>query len=121
VLGGLLRHPFAALRALFVTPGDGRDTLFKQQYWVQMLLPLGFLPLAGPEVLLLALPVVFEHMLSWRTQQHTILYQYNGAGDPVFVSAAVIGSSRLARWTAARPAPRPGPAAPPGPAPPPGS
>jgi uncharacterized membrane protein len=103
VLGALLRHPFAALRALFFTPGDGRDTLFKQQYWVQMLLPLGFLPLAGPEVLLLALPVVFEHMLSWRTQQHTILYQYTALVIPFFVSAAVIGSSRLARRTAAGP------------------
>ena len=97
VLGALLRHPLAALRALIETPGDARDTLFKQEYWLQMLLPLGFLPLAAPEVLCLALPVVFEHMLSWRTQQHTILYQYTALVIPWTLAAAVLGVGRIAR------------------------
>jgi uncharacterized membrane protein len=103
VLGALLRHPLDALGALFATPGQARDTLLKRQYWVQLLLPLGFLPLVAPEVLALALPVAFEHMLSWRTQQHTILYQYTALVIPFVVCAAVLGLRRVARGTGGKP------------------
>jgi uncharacterized membrane protein len=107
IAAGIARAPWRAVAALFATPGDAHDALLKQQYWLQLLLPLGFLPLVAPEVLVLAIPIVGEHMLSWRTQQHTILYQYTALVIPVVVAAAVIGARRVAAASA------PGAAAPP--------
>jgi len=43
-----------------------------------------------------ALPILFEHLLSWRTTQHTIYYQYTALITPVFVAAAVFGWARVA-------------------------
>jgi uncharacterized membrane protein len=93
----LARAPWRAVAALFTTPGNAHDTLIKQQYWVQMLLPLAFLPLAAPEVLAIALPIVLEHMLSWRTQQHGIVYQYTAFVIPFALAAAVVGLGRVGR------------------------
>lgn len=95
-LGAIVRAPLSAIGAMFGTPGNAHDTLLKQQYWIHLLLPLAFLPLAAPELLLIALPIVAEHMLSWRTQQHTILYQYTALVIPFTVAAAVVGLGRLA-------------------------
>ncbi|MBI5708837.1 MAG: DUF2079 domain-containing protein [Candidatus Eisenbacteria bacterium] len=96
VVASLLAHPLRALGAFFTSPGYSFDTVIKLQYYVQMLLPLAFLPLASPLTLALALPIVAEHMLSWRPPQHTILYHYAALATPFFVAAAVLGFRRVA-------------------------
>jgi uncharacterized membrane protein len=93
---GLLRAPWRAIAALVATPGNPHDSLLKQLYWVHLLLPVAFLPLAAPGVLAIALPVVFEHLLSWRPQQHGILYQYTAFVIPFVIAATVLGVARLA-------------------------
>jgi len=93
----LLRAPWRAAAALFATPGSAHDTLLKQEYWLQLLFPLAFLSLAAPGVLAIALPIAAEHLLSWRPQQHGILYQYTAFVIPFTIAAAVVGIGGLAR------------------------
>jgi uncharacterized membrane protein len=103
----VLRNPLRALEALFVTPEYAFDSVIKLQYYLHLLAPLLFLPLASPFTLLIALPTVATHMLSWRSAQHTIFYQYTATVTPFVVAAAVVGLRNLAaraRGTAARPA-----------------
>lgn len=92
------RRPHEAIAALFATPGNAADTALKQRWWLYMLGPLAFLPLLSPVTLAIALPVVALHLLSSRTQQHTIVYQYAALVTPVLVVAAVQGLRVLARW-----------------------
>jgi len=98
----MLTHPFKTVGSLFWVPGDPGHTVAKLQFWLHLLLPLGFLSLLSPATLVTALPVLFEHLLSWRTAQHTIVYQYTALLTPSFVVAAVRGYAGLARPPAAR-------------------
>jgi uncharacterized membrane protein len=111
----VVKDPLRAIGALFSTPGDAGDTRLKQLYWPHMLGPFLFLPLLSPLTLLTALPVLGEHFLSSRPQQHWLLYQYTALVTPVLAVAAVRGLGHLARGVArARSAEaalaRPGPA-----------
>lgn len=99
---GIATRPFAALGALFMTPGQMYDSVIKLQYYLHMLLPLLFLPLLSPLTLLIALPTLASHMLSWRPAQHTIFYQYTATVTPFVVAAAVLGMRNL---VARRPTP----------------
>jgi uncharacterized membrane protein len=93
----IVRHPFKTVGALFVSPPYGFDTTLKLQYYVHMLLPLLFLPLASPLTLAIALPTLGTHFLSWRSAQHTVYYQYTAVVTPFVVAAAVIGLRNLLR------------------------
>src|SRR5258706_9521449 len=93
----MLRDPLAVAIHLFSTPGVARDTLIKQQFHLTLFLPLGLLPLLSPPTLALALPAFTEHLLSWRTSQHTILCQYTALQIPFVSAAAVIGMGNLVR------------------------
>jgi uncharacterized membrane protein len=93
----IARHPFKAVGALFASPPYDFDTVLKLQYYVHMLLPLLFLPLASPLTLAIALPTLGTHFLSWRAAQHTIYYQYTAVVTPFVVAAAVIGLGNLLR------------------------
>ncbi|MGH7731294.1 MAG: DUF2079 domain-containing protein [Candidatus Eiseniibacteriota bacterium] len=99
---GLLRRPLEAVGAFLLSPGNKDDTTLKLQYHLHMLLPLGFLPLASPLTLAMAVPTLASHFLSWRPAQHTIYYQYTAMVTPIAVAAAVLGMRSLLR----RPAPR---------------
>lgn len=99
----LLTHPLRAVSAFFATPGDVPDSLLKQRYWPQMLGPLLFLPLLSPGTLAVALPVLAEHFLSFRSQQHGIVYQYTALVTPVMIAAAVRGLANLVRGVARGP------------------
>jgi hypothetical protein len=48
-------------------------------------------------------PVLAEHFLSYRPQQHGLIYQYTALITPVFVAAAVQGLANLVRRVARRP------------------
>jgi len=94
-LRAMVADPLRVVAALFSTPGSPADSLFKQQLWVQLLLPVAFLALASPLTLAIALPVLAEHLLSFRTQQHVIAYQYAVLIVPFVVAAAVLGARRI--------------------------
>ena len=100
VMQGLLSRPDLALQSLVITPGVPFDTSVKLQYHLTLFLPLAFLPLLSPATLLIALPAFAEHMLSWRTAQHTILCQYTALILPFTAAATVIGMRNLLAWLA---------------------
>ena len=97
IAGHLLAHPFEAVRAFFDTPGDPGDAALKRAYWPQMLGPFLFLPLLSPGTLVVALPVLAEHFLSYRNEQHWMLFQYTALVTPVMAAAAVRGYATLVR------------------------
>src|SRR5262249_30241946 len=108
VVTHVLRDPGSALMALFTTPESAFETTVKQQYYLHMLLPLAFLPLLSPITLLIAAPIVVGHFLTWRYQQHSIVYHYTALVTPFVVGAGVIGLANLSRWTSAAGAARRG-------------
>jgi len=95
----MLRHPWSAIGSLWMTSGNAVDSTMKLQFYLHLLLPLGFLPLLGPAPLLLgALPVVAQHFISDRMPQHTIANQYTAVATPFIVAAMVVALARLRRW-----------------------
>lgn len=108
----MLKDPLRVAASFFSTPGDPADTLLKRYYWLHMLGPLLFLPLLSPMTLAVALPVLAEHFLSSRPQQHWLIYQYTALVTPVLVVAAIRGlgnlARRIGRGTAAEAVGRPG-------------
>ena len=101
-LAGMVRDPLRAIATLFATTGDATDTLLKRSYFAHLLVPLALLPLAAPGALAIAAPIVAEHLLSSRTQQHSILYQYSALVIPFTIAATVLGVRHLSRWIAPR-------------------
>jgi uncharacterized membrane protein len=97
-----LRDPLRALGELFATPGDPADSAVKRLYYLQMLLPSGFLALLAPGALPHALPVLLEHFMATRLSQHTIVFHYTSLVTPFFAVAAVLGTARAARFAARR-------------------
>ena len=98
VVGNLLRDPGGAFMALFTTPESAFETTVKQQYYLHLLLPLAFLPLLSPLTLILCAPIVVGHFLTWRYQQHSIVYHYTALVTPFVVTAGVLGLRRLSGW-----------------------
>lgn len=103
VVLNVIRHPLGALSALQATPGDAFDTGLKRLYWIHVFLPVGFLAVLSPTLLLPAAPIVLEHFLSWRYPQHAILNQYTALVTPFVIAAAVLGVRNLVRWSAGVP------------------
>jgi uncharacterized membrane protein len=97
----LLRDPGAALASFWTTPGDAADSLAKAQYWLHAFGPVLGAALLSPLTLLPALPVLAEHFLSSRIEQHTIVYQYTALTLPFVALAAVDGLANVARHRAA--------------------
>lgn len=93
----VLAQPLRALAELQATPGDAFDTALKRGYWIELLLPFAFAPLAAPLALLVALPIWLEHFLSWRYPQHAILNQYTALVLPFAAAATVLGVARIVR------------------------
>ena len=101
VVANLARNPIEAFMALFTTAESTFETTVKQQYYIHMLMPLAFLPLLSPITLLIAAPIVVGHFLTWRYQQHSIVYHYTALVTPFAMSAAIIGLRNLAEGAAA--------------------
>lgn len=98
----LARHPLRAAAAFVTTPGDPSDALLKAQYWFHLLGPVLGLALLAPLALLPALPIFAEHMLSYRAEQHTIVFQYTALVLPFVIAAVIEALARLAPGSAAR-------------------
>jgi uncharacterized membrane protein len=67
-------------------------------YYGDLLLPLGFLPLLGGELLLPALPDIGLNTLSAFAPSRTLDYHYAILSVPFLVLATAWGIDRLARW-----------------------
>jgi uncharacterized membrane protein len=105
MISTLLAHPLRALSAFVQTPGDPTDTLYKQRYWLELLLPVLGLALLAPLRLLPTLPILAEHFLSWRHEQHQIIYQYTALVLPFLALGTVDAFARLTAASRARPGP----------------
>ncbi len=72
----------------------------KIAYVLQLLIPLGLLPLIAPEVMLLAVPTLGYSLLSSLDAQYSIHYWYFAPILPLIFYAAIVGTQRiLHRWT----------------------
>ncbi len=65
-------------------------------YYLKLLVPVLFLALAAPEVLLVALPTIGANLLSNRSGMNDIEEQYTALLTPFVLAAAVIGYARIA-------------------------
>jgi len=61
-------------------------------------LPLGFLSFLHPPTLLLALPVLFQNMLSRSPSMHSIAFQYTAGLTPGVFISAIFGTTVLLRF-----------------------
>lgn len=64
-------------------------------YVLQLLIPLGWLPLLAPEVMLLAVPTLGYSLLSSLDAQYSIHYWYFAPILPFIFYAAIIGTQRI--------------------------
>jgi uncharacterized membrane protein len=72
-------------------------------FWA-LLLPFLALPLVRPRWLLIAIPILLQHLLSWRSSEWTIYFHYAAPLLPLFWIALAEGTVRIDRW---RPVPVP--------------
>ena len=63
-----------------------------------LLLPFLALPLLRPHWLVIALPILLQHLLSWRSSEWTIFFHYAAPLLPLYWIALAESSVRLARW-----------------------
>src|SRR4030095_3117154 len=61
------------------------------------LFPFLCLPLLGPRWLLIATPILLQHLLSWRSSEWMIYFHYGAPLLPLFWMAAVQGIANLDR------------------------
>ncbi|MBI2954144.1 MAG: DUF2079 domain-containing protein [Chloroflexi bacterium] len=94
VLVNILRHPDSVLAQML--------TSNKQAYLLQMLAPLGALPLLGWPVLIIGLPAVLSLLLSANLPPDLIQYQYSASILPPLLVACVLGLRLLRERTIAR-------------------
>jgi hypothetical protein len=63
-----------------------------------LLLPFLALPLLRPRWLLVASPILLQHLLSWRSSEWTIFFHYAAPLLPLFWIALAESTVRLVRW-----------------------
>lgn len=84
-------HPIAVLKNL-----PYKDA--KTAYFLNLLLPVGFLPLLSPSALLMLLVSLLEALLSSRFTHFSIRYQYSSLVTPFVFIAAIRGAENLLSW-----------------------
>jgi uncharacterized membrane protein len=89
VLASALADPGALAR--YLVSGD------RLAYLPLLLLPVAFLPLAAPRLLLGALPIFLVNLLSDFPRVRTLQAHYATAMAPFIVAAAIVGAGRLRR------------------------
>ncbi len=97
ILRGALEHPLRLLEAV-AAPGD-------LAYLVDLLTPLGGLPLLSPLLAASALPEIALNLLSDTETQTSIHFHYTAGAIPGLVAGAVLGAAKVQRrWPGASPA-----------------
>jgi uncharacterized membrane protein len=64
-----------------------------------LLLPFLALPLVRPHWLLIAAPILLQHLLSWRSSEWTIYFHYAAPLLPLFWIALAEAAAQIDRWT----------------------
>src|SRR5207245_2626898 len=103
--GHLGNTPWEIIASPVLRPDAFFSTVLQPErlgYLVLLLIPLAGLPLLAPEVLAVALPPLVSNLLSSNEMQYTIRGQYTAALTPILITAAVIGSRRVAVWVEQR-------------------
>jgi uncharacterized membrane protein len=95
---GIARTAVTDPAAVFSALTESRDG----GYLLELLLPLAGLSLAAPAALLVAVPELALNLLSSTRTQTSIHYHYSALALAGLLPAAVLGSARLARGSAAR-------------------
>ena len=63
-----------------------------------LLIPFLLLPLMRPRWLLIAAPILLQHLLSWRSSEWTIYFHYAAPLLPLFWMALAQGTAAISRW-----------------------
>ena len=90
VAWNILTHPLVLIAPL--------TTLRSRIYYLNLIGPLSFLPLAAPELLIPVIPAVLINLLSVKISMHRLPGYYTALVIPFIVPAAVIGMDRIRRW-----------------------
>lgn len=89
-------------QTLLAQPGLVLDHIlgqpFRLLFLVKLLLPVGFLALLSPTVLLIGLPALGYNLLSSTPSQSSIYFQYISPVIPFLFIAAMQGAARLRQW-----------------------
>lgn len=92
--------PTEFIKSLIFSPGNTLRLLFQTDrinYVLQLLLPVGFLPLLAPMYLIFAFPDFLLNILSTKVEPHQIYYQYTAAITPFLFISSIFASSLLLR------------------------
>jgi uncharacterized membrane protein len=92
--GGIVKTAFAHPLRLVEAAFSGRDL----HYIWQLAMPLAFVFLLAPVVLIAALPELAINLLSATTTQTSIHFHYTAGLIAPLIVAAVLGAARLRRW-----------------------
>ncbi len=90
VARSMLLDPLLVLRHLLVPA--------KLELLLQLLVPVGLLPVLGFDTLILALPTTLYILLSDYEPQYSIYFHYTAPLIPLLFMAAVTGVERIVRW-----------------------
>jgi len=93
--------PTNIIKSVFASPHKLLSTIFQKDqlhYLSQLFLPLGFLSLLSPFLLIFALPDLVINLLSNKPQLHQIYYQYSATITPFIFIAAIFGIKNLITW-----------------------
>jgi len=107
--GWLGDSPVAMLHTLLTQPGfviqhQFAEAPFRWQFMLRLLLPLGFLPLLSPAVLVVGLPSLAYNLFSEAPPQSSIYFQYISPVVPFLFLAAIEGMGWLDRRLGSSPA-----------------
>jgi uncharacterized membrane protein len=92
ILTGMARHPGTVVQTLLSRP--------RLLYLNTLLDPLGFVPLLGLPVLLLAAPTLALNMLSADPTMYSGFYQYSAEIVPYLIAGAIVGVAAVSRAAA---------------------
>lgn len=90
IVKGLVLHPLSVIHTVFLP-----DRLF---YYLQLLAPVGFLPLFAPFALVFAIPTLVINVLSSNELMRQISYQYTSTITPFLFVSSIGGYVWLMNW-----------------------
>ncbi|MDX1414395.1 MAG: DUF2079 domain-containing protein, partial [Candidatus Promineifilaceae bacterium] len=99
--GWLGASPRDMIRTLLTRPFLVLDHLlqpYRRALLLKLLLPVGFLSLLSPIVLLVGVPALAYNLLSGKPSQSSIYFQYLAPVVPFIFIAAIKGAARLQGW-----------------------
>jgi len=93
--------PTNIVKNILLSPGKALSAIFQKDqlhYLQQLFLPLGFLSLLSPILLVFAIPDLFINLLSNNPRLHQIYYQYSATIAPFIFIAAIYGVTKIKTW-----------------------